>query len=211
VEIVSGEGYRSLCFRFPADGRGAHRRAGELTATTLGAAHGLTPAVAGLLTGMQESLERPGGAVRPETGVATARHATELARTLFDDELARRGLLATPDPHDDLRARIDRHIDEHLADQTLSPRALASALFVSPRHLHALLAEDGRTVAGTIRRRRLDRCLADLADPAPTRTPVSAIALRWGFANATRFGQLVRSTTGRTPVAYRRAMLDGTA
>ncbi|PVY97508.1 helix-turn-helix domain-containing protein [Actinomycetospora cinnamomea] len=211
VEIVSGEGYRSLCFRFPTDGLGGHRRAGELTATTLDAAHGLAPAVAGLLTGLHEGLERPGGGVRSEGVLAAARHATELARTLFDDELARRGLLGTPDPHEELRARIDRHIDEHLADPGLSPRAVAAAMFVSTRHLHALLAEDGRTVAGTIRERRLERCLADLADPGQAHTPVSAVALRWGFTNATRFGQLVKAATGRTPVAYRRVMLDGTA
>lgn len=211
VEILSGEGYRSLCFRFPVGGPGAHRRAGELTATVLDAAHGLAPAVAGLLTGLHEGLERPGGAVRPETLRATARHATELARTLFDDELARRGLLGTPDPHEQLRARIDRHIDEHLADPTLGPRSVAAALFISPRHLHALLAEDGRTVAGTIRERRLQRCLTDLADPQQVATPVSTVALRWGFTNATRFGQLVKSATGRTPVAYRRAMLGGAA
>jgi len=205
VEIVSGEGYRSLCFRFPTQGLGAHRRAAELTATTLDAAHGLTPAVAGLLTGLHEGLERPGGA-HPDAVRTAARHATELARTLFDDELGRRGLLVTPDPHAELRARIDRHIDEHLADPTLSPRTIAAAMFVSTRHLHALLAEDGRTVAGTVRERRLERCLADLADPRQARTPVSAVALRWGFTNATRFGQLVKATTGRTPVAYRRAM-----
>jgi AraC-like DNA-binding protein len=217
VEIVSGEGYRSLCFRFPAGGLGAHRRAGELTATRLDAAHGLAPAVAGLLTGLHEGLGGPAGASGPagpggevgsEAVLAAARHATELARTLFDDELARRGLLATPDPHAELRARIDHHIDTHLADPTLSPRAVAAALFVSTRHLHALLAEDGRTVAGTIRARRLERCLADLADPDQARTPVSAVALRWGFANATRFGQLVKAATGRTPVAYRRAVQE---
>ena len=211
VEIVSGEGYRSLCFRFPTDGLGAHRTAGELTATTLDAAHGLAPAVAGLLTGLHEGLERSVGDAGSAPLLAGARHATELARALFDDELGRRGLLATPDPHAELRARIDRHIDAHLADPTLSPRAVAAALFVSPRHLHALFAEDGRTVAGTIRERRLERCLADLADPGQGTTPVSAIASRWGFANATRFGQLVKAATGRTPVAYRRAMWSGTS
>jgi AraC-like DNA-binding protein len=82
-------------------------------------------------------------------------------------------------------------------------------MFVSTRHLHALLAEDGRTVAGTIRERRVQRCLADLADPAWAATPVSAIAQRWGLPNATRFGQLVKQATGRAPVAYRRAALGG--
>lgn len=208
VEIVSGEGYRSLCFRFPVDGFGAHRLAGELTATTLEGAHGLAPAVAGLLTGLHESLERSGEGLGSAAALAAARHATELARALFDDELTRRGLLAAPDPHADLRRRIDRHTEVHLADPGLSPRAIAAAMFVSTRHLHALLAEDGRTVAGTIRERRLARCLADLADPREARTPVSAIARRWGFTNATRFGQLVKAATGRTPVAYRRAVLD---
>ena len=84
---------------------------------------------------------------------------------------------------------------------------LVWALFVSPRHLHAVLAEAGRTVAGTVRERRLAHCLADLADPAQAADPVSAIARRRGFTNPTRFGQLVREHTGRTPTAYRRDAL----
>lgn len=201
VEIVAREGYRSLCFRFPTTGPGGHRRPRELTATRLRGTEGLAPAVAGLLTGLQSS---SGGAAG---SVASAQQAVELARTLFDDELARRGLLVVDDPHDALRTAFDEHVEAHLADPDLTPRAAAAALFVSPRHLHAVLAEDGRTPAGTIRTRRLERCLTDLADPAEVATPVSAIARRWGFTNATRFGQLVRDRTGRTPTAYRRAML----
>ncbi|MFC5061981.1 helix-turn-helix domain-containing protein [Actinomycetospora atypica] len=203
VEITAGEGYRTLAFRFPTAGAGGHRRTDALTATTLRGAHGLAPAVAGLLTGLHESLL----SARPAPLEATAGHACDIARTLFDDELARRGLLSPPDAHDELRAAVDRHVDEHLADPDLSPRSIAAALFVSPRHLHAVLAEQGRTVAGTIRARRLEHCLADLADPAQAVTPVSAIARRRGFTNPTRFGQLVRERTGRTPTAYRRAAL----
>ncbi|MBW0104440.1 helix-turn-helix domain-containing protein [Pseudonocardia sp. KRD291] len=208
VEITSGEGYRSLCFRFRREGAAGGRRAGDLTATTLDSAHGVTPAVAGLLTGLHQSLDR-NGAAGAATLRATGRYATELTRAMFADELDRRGLLEPADPHEAMRERVDRHIDEHLADPELSPRSIAAALFVSTRHVHALLAGDGRTVAATIRLRRLERCLTDLADPARAATPVSAIAARWGFCNATRFGQLVKAETGRTPVAYRRAMLDG--
>lgn len=206
VEITSGEGYRSLCFRFPRHGVGGDRRAGDLTATTLGAAHGLTPAMAGLLTGLHASLDRNATA-GPAALRAAVRQATRLARTMFDDELARRGLLEPAGPHERMRERVDRYIDEHLADPELSPRSIAAALFVSTRHLHALLADDGRTVATTIRRRRLDRCLADLADPRDAATPVSAIGARWGFPNATRFGQLVKAETGQTPSGYRHATL----
>ncbi|MDL5160536.1 helix-turn-helix domain-containing protein [Actinomycetospora termitidis] len=199
VEIVAAAGYRSLCFRFPTTGPGAHRRPDPLTATTLRGAHGLAPAVAGLLTGLQSSTGAGAG--------LAAQQAVELARTLFDDELGRRGLLVPDDPHEGLRAAFDEHVEAHLAEVDLTPRSAAAALFVSPRHLHAVLAEAGRTPAGTIRTRRLERCLADLADPAEAATPVSSIARRWGFPNATRFGQLVRRHTGRTPTAYRRAML----
>lgn len=204
VEITSGGAYRSLCFRFPRTRLG-DERVDELTATTFAGSRRLTPAVAGLLTGLHTGLEQPGP---PRAALAAAvGHATELARTLLDDELTRRGLVATADPHDDLRARVDAHIDAHLADPDLTPGTIAAALFVSTRHLHGLMAADGRTVAATVRRRRLQRCLADLADPRDAATPVSAVAIRWGFTNATRFGQLVKQETGRTPVAYRRAML----
>ena len=206
VEIVSGEGYRSLCFRFPTAGPGAHRRAEALTATALTGAHGLTPALAGLLVGLHDGLDRIGG--RPRTIAAAAHHAAELARVLFDDELARRGLLDVPDAHVELRDRIDRHIEDNLADPGLSARTIAAALFMSSRHLHALLAEDDRTVAGTIRALRLRRCLADLADPSYATLPVSAVAARHGLTNPTHFGQMVKQATGYTPSAYRRAMLD---
>ena len=142
----------------------AHRGAGELTATTLDAAHGLAPAVAGLLTGLHEGLERSVGGAGSAPLLAGARHATELARALFDDELGRRGR-RDPRPARGAPRADHRHIDADLADPTLSPRAVAAAMFVSPRHLHALFAEDGRTVAGTIRERRLERCPAELADP----------------------------------------------
>ena len=207
VEITSGEGYRSLCFRFPRSRVGGPPQLGDLTATTLDAAHGLTPAMAGLLTGLHRTLAQPGGPARRGAVRATARTAIELARTLFADELAGRGLGIAPDPHEEMRERADSFIDEHLADAALAPRDIAAALFVSPRYLHGVFADDDRTVAGTIRRRRLERTLADLADPRDAATPVSAIATRWGLTNATRFGQLVKQATGRTPVAYRRAML----
>lgn len=211
VEIRSGEGYRSLCFRFPRSALAPGRTA-ELTATVLGGAHGLSPALAGLLTGLHASLERPVPERRAahDAVLATAHQAVDLVATLLDDELARRGLAAADDPREALRERADRHIDEHLADPELSPRTIAAALFVSTRQLHGVFADADRTVAATVRRRRLERCLADLADPRHAATPVSAIATRWGFANATRFGQLVKRETGATPSAYRRTVLGRT-
>ncbi len=70
------------------------------------------------------------------------------------------------------------------------------------------LAEaQGTTVAAWIRHRRLERCRKDLADPAFSTAPVSAVAVRWGLPDSAHFSRLFRRTYGLPPAEYRRACL----
>jgi AraC-like DNA-binding protein len=109
-----------------------------------------------------------------------------------------------------LRRRIDAFIDQNLADPGLTPRAVAEHHHISLRHLYTLFQEpapgfDGEGVAASIRRRRLERCRADLARPQLRRHPVHVIAARWGFPNAPAFSRAFRAAYGTTPQAYRAA------
>jgi AraC-like DNA-binding protein len=75
------------------------------------------------------------------------------------------------------------------------------------RYLYRLFEAQGTTVAAWIRHRRLERCRADLTDPALRAAPVSAVAARWGLPDSAHFSRLFRRTYGLPPAEYRRACL----
>ena len=70
---------------------------------------------------------------------------------------------------------------------------------LSLRSLHKLFEPHETTVAGWVRRRRLERCRRDLVDPALRSRLVSAIGARWGLANPAHFSRLFRAAYGLSP------------
>lgn len=108
-----------------------------------------------------------------------------------------------------LLARVEAFIETHLADPDLSPSTIAAAHHISLRSLYQVFTThaDG-TVAAHIRRRRLERCRRDLADPAHRHRPVAAIAAAWGFPSLAHFTRLFRTTYGRPPATYRQHHLN---
>jgi AraC-like DNA-binding protein len=103
-----------------------------------------------------------------------------------------------------LLLRIHTYIAQNLSDPDLSPTSIATACHISPRYLHTLFQQQGDTVAGWIRDRRLDRCRHDLTDPRLRALAVSAIAARWGLTDAARFSRAFRAAYGVPPTVYRR-------
>ena len=126
--------------------------------------------------------------------------ATRLAHELdahgwATPEAARRAQLTT----------IQSFIHQHLGDPELSPAGIAAAHHISLRTLHQLFHDEGLTVAGWIRRRRLECCRRDLADAALAHRPVAAIAARWGFSSAGDFSRAFRGAHGVPPGEYRKS------
>jgi AraC-like DNA-binding protein len=103
-----------------------------------------------------------------------------------------------------LLAQIKTHIDANLGDPRLAPTTIAERHYISVRQLHKLFESEGTTVSRWIRHRRLDRCRAELADPALADESVRAIAARWGLGNASHFAQAFRLAYGCSPLTYRR-------
>jgi AraC-like DNA-binding protein len=103
-----------------------------------------------------------------------------------------------------LLASVHAFIDRQLADPGLSPGVIAAGHHISVRLLHKLFAEQGTSVGRWIRERRLERCRRDLLDPALSDLPASAIAFRWGFADAAHFTRAFHKAYGRPPGEYRR-------
>jgi AraC-like DNA-binding protein len=116
------------------------------------------------------------GAVLRSLLVTLAEHGPELA----EQETARLGAVtvdlvstfltqlenidsATSDGHRPASAdAIKAYVDARLNDVTLSPQTIAGAHHISVRYLHRIFQQRGESVAGWIRRRRLERCRQDL-------------------------------------------------
>ncbi|MEA5367381.1 helix-turn-helix domain-containing protein [Amycolatopsis sp., V23-08] len=103
-----------------------------------------------------------------------------------------------------LLARIHAFIRANLGDGDLAPETIAAAHHISLRYLHSLFHQDGHTVGGWIRRRRLEQCRRDLAEPRLSARPINAVAARWGFGSPAHFSQVFRGAYGLSPSEYRR-------
>ncbi|WUR85859.1 helix-turn-helix domain-containing protein [Streptomyces phaeochromogenes] len=102
-----------------------------------------------------------------------------------------------------LMAQIHAFIRDNLGDPLLTPDAIAGAHCISLRYLQKLFQQDGHTVAGWIRERRLEQCRRDLADPRLAARPIHAIAAQWAFTSPAHFSQAFRSAYGLSPRQFR--------
>src|SRR5699024_11450590 len=105
-----------------------------------------------------------------------AGNVVDLLTTVMADELTAAG--GEADERQRMWDEITDFIDAHLSDPQLSPSTIAAAHFISVRTLHQVFEGSGETVAGELRRRRVDRCRADRADTGQRQTPVAAIGTR---------------------------------
>jgi AraC-like DNA-binding protein len=119
--------------------------------------------------------------------------AIELARVALGAGLA--------DSRDRLRdvllVAARRYVDTHLGDDDLTPRRIAAAHAVGLRTLYDAFEPSGESVGAYIRRRRLERCYADLVS-ARDRS-VGEVALHWGFRNSSHFSRVFRERYGVSP------------
>ncbi|MFF2078987.1 helix-turn-helix domain-containing protein [Kitasatospora sp. NPDC058162] len=134
-------------------------------------------------------------------GVRSAHHALiELAGGV----LRQQADAAEPQLAPALARAAQNLADARLADPELSPTLLARELSVSVRTLHRAFAATDETVAGYIRRRRLEAARRELAAPQG-RPAVSELAARWQFADSSHFIRAFKRQYGRTPTEFVRA------
>jgi AraC-like DNA-binding protein len=213
-EVACGTGddrpMQMMTFMFPPSLLPLPRnRLGRLTAVRFPASAGLGDLTSQFLLQLARNVDHysPAEAARLSTAALEVL-ATRLAREADvrdwgTPEARRHALLTT----------VQAFIQQHLGDPSLSPAMIATAHHVSLRSLHQLFHDEGLTVAGWIRRRRLERCRQDLCDPALASRPVAAIAARWGFSSAGDFSRAFRAVHGLPPAEYRMSarMMKGSA
>lgn len=198
--LTFDEDFRTLVLMFPQHLLGlSPEDVAELTAVRMGKGQRLGDAVVPFVNQIGDMLPTLEGPI----GYRLAMNVVDLLSTLLADEIYSRPDQAA-DGNARLLRRIQHHIDANLANPSLSPPAIAAAHYVSTRTLHQLFADNGHTVAGWIRERRLERCRRDLLDPLYANVPVSAIGTRWGLADAAHFSRTFRSVYGASPSQYRK-------
>jgi AraC family transcriptional regulator len=104
--------------------------------------------------------------------------------------------------YEDRLGRVTTHIYDHLDDE-LDLQSLAEIACLSPYHWHRIYqAVFGETVVDTVKRLRLQRAAAELAQ---TGRPIAEIAQRAHYPSLPSFTRIFKSVFGLPPARYRNA------
>lgn len=99
--------------------------------------------------------------------------------------------------------RVQSQIENLLSDPELSLAIVAALERVSERLVQKLFEGSGETFTGYLRRRRLERSRADLANRQYGHLSISDICFRWGFNDAAHFSHAFRDRYQMSPRQYR--------
>ncbi|MFF5436382.1 helix-turn-helix domain-containing protein [Streptomyces achromogenes] len=159
--------------------------------------------MAAILASFLSSLDDHGSACTPQELRRLETVAVDLLTACLAQHLDAEGRLCADLRSRALVHRIHAFIEQNLGDPALSPSAIDAHHNISVRTLHHLFHGQGESVSARIRRRRLERCRADLADPGFRRRPMSAITARWGFSGPVLFSRSFREAYGLSPTEFR--------
>jgi len=101
-----------------------------------------------------------------------------------------------------LPRRVNRYIEDHLADPSLDAEQIAAAHHISVRHLYDIWTSHDLTLAQWIIHQRLERARTQLANHGHTLT-VTAVGRRCGFTNISHFCRRFRAAYGMSPREWR--------
>ncbi|GGH44773.1 helix-turn-helix domain-containing protein [Microbacterium album] len=190
---------RCLVMAFPQDAfEVAPQLISRITAVRLAGDEGIGGVISPFMQHMADNLELLDGV----SGERIMRSSLDLLTALVYAELAGGDTQAGESRHAEMQA-FKLWIDDHLDDPELSAAVVARAHYISVRYLQYLFHDEGLTVSGYIRSRRLERCRLDLSDPAQATLSVSQIAQRWGFTDASHFSKVFKAEFGVAPRDYR--------
>ena len=100
---------------------------------------------------------------------------------------------------------ILNEIESRFCDARLTATVVATRLGVTPRYVHRLLEETGKTFSECVLEKRLVRTMHLLRDPRHCREKIVDIAFEAGFADLSHFNRSFRRSFGDTPSGVRAA------
>jgi AraC-like DNA-binding protein len=96
-------------------------------------------------------------------------------------------------------AAIFREIERRSGDPGLSATTIARSLGVTPRYVHLLLEETGKSLSHHVLQQRLERSVVLLRDPLQRHRRIADIAVEVGFTDLSYFNRAFRRRYGATP------------
>jgi len=112
-----------------------------------------------------------------------------------------------PAPVPPIVRTIQTYLLGRLSNIELTPLQIARHHGLSERQLHRAFHAAGISLCHWIRQTRLDRCAAELADPAMSHRSITSIAFDCGFNDAAHFSRIFRAEFDCAPREYRAAAL----
>ncbi|MFE9636859.1 helix-turn-helix domain-containing protein [Streptomyces sp. NPDC006463] len=159
--------------------------------------------LAAILASFMTALEDHGAQCAPEETWRLGKVAVDLATACLAQHLDIEEHLPAEVRAQALLQRIYAFIEHNLSDPELTPSVIAARHNISVRSLHQLFHGQEESVHTRIRRRRLERCRADLVRPDLRARHVHAIAARWGFSGPVVFSRSFRELYGISPTEFR--------
>jgi AraC family transcriptional regulator, positive regulator of tynA and feaB len=101
-----------------------------------------------------------------------------------------------------LREILD-FINRNIADPNLTPQLAADYVGISIRYVHKLFAASGTTFGSYVLAKRLYHVRTDLLLPTSRRQPISLVAQRWGFNDASTFFRSFKKRFACAPSRFR--------
>lgn len=198
--LVFEESVSNLVMMFPKDRVSLPSSLVEqLTAVSLGRECALGPMVTSLLKQVPTTITSLPMHTRAQVAQSGLDLLSALLSTVLDIEAA------AQDPRQTQLEEVYRYIDAHLGAD-LTPGSIASAHFMSTRHLHSLFTGTETTVSALIKERRLEQCRSEILDPAHSQRTIGAIAAGCGFADPAHFSRVFKSRFGVSPSELRQTM-----
>ena len=176
----------------------------EGRAANIVAAGGLADVLCRTLEAASEALESLPPDAWNTIGLSLAEMSLALSRQKSTSAIEVIGIGTQPA----LLHRIYETIERKLGDPELSPARVAQLEGISERYLQKLFESTGDSFTHYLRERRLQRCWADLANPAEAHRSVSDIAFGCGFSDAAHFSRSFRDRFGLSPRAFRQREVE---
>ena len=144
---------------------------------------------------------RSGVADAPAVAVAEEQLRALLHRALTSSNSSAVGLVTT----------AKDVIERSYADPDLTVSAVAAAVGISQRQLARAFAEQGSSVSGYVRSRRVALAQSILANPLYQGMSMAEIGSRCGFSSQAAFSRAFKEESGSTPLQWRKERGRGTA